>query len=473
MSEADPQNLREAAELIRSGKVSSVEMTTAAIDRAKASRERLNAFIEIEEEEALAAARSADVAREAGNSLRPLHGVPLAHKDMYDRAGFITGCGSKIRANHVATSTSTVMQRLEAAGAISIGRLNMSEFAMGPTGHNHHHGRAINPVDPARITGGSSSGSGAAVGGGVVLAALGSDTGGSIRLPAACCGVVGIKPTQRRVSRHGAMPLSFSQDCIGPLARSVEDAYLLLQLISGPDEQDTTCAAIDPPGALTRDLSSLEIGMAGGIFADNLDADTATGVETAAEVLADSARSVTAASIPDFSAIAELANAVAMAEAGSFHFDWMRDRPEDYGPQVRMRLSQSLAIPAPIYLRALQVRSVMLKQFLDTAFAEADVLIAPAMPFTVPLSADVDVGSGPSMNAVISAMTSLTRPFSYLGLPVVTVPVGISAQGLPVALQIIARPWREDLAASVALHLEQRLALPAFRPMSTLNRPAA
>lgn len=473
MSEIDPQNLQEAADLIRTGTVSSVEMTTAALDRARASRQRLNAFIEIEEEAALAAAQTADELRATGRALGPLHGVPLAHKDMYDRAGFVTGCGSKIRAGHVATSTSTVMQRLEAAGAISIGRLNMSEFAMGPTGHNFHHGRAINPVDPERITGGSSSGSGAAVGGGVVLAALGSDTGGSIRLPAACCGVVGIKPTQGRVSRHGAMPLSFSQDCIGPLARSVEDAYWLLQLISGPDGQDTTCAAVDPPGALTSDLSCLTIGLAGGIFVDNLDADTSKGVEIAARVLAANARSVTATPIPDFSAIAELANAVAMAEAGSFHFDWMRDRPEDYGPQVRMRLSQSLAIPAPIYLRALQARFVMLQQFLDVAFAKADVLIAPTMPFVVPLSSDVDVGSSPSMNAVISAMTSLTRPFSYLGLPVVTVPVGVSTQGLPVALQIIARPWREDLAASVALRLEQALALPAFQPVSTLNRPAA
>ena len=448
-------------------------MTLAALERSKASQDKLNAFIEIEEEAALAAAQTADELRATGHALGPLHGVPLAHKDMYDRAGFFTGCGSKIRAGHVASSTSTVMQRLGAAGAISIGRLNMSEFAMGPTGHNFHHGRAINPVDPERITGGSSSGSGAAVGGGVVLAALGSDTGGSIRLPAACCGVVGIKPTQGRVSRHGAMPLSFSQDCIGPLARSVEDAYWLLQLISGTDGQDTTCAAIDPPGALTSDLSTLRIGMAGGIFADNLDADTAIGLATAREVLAESAGSVTAAPIPDFTAIAELANAVAMAEAGSFHFDWMRDRPEDYGPQVRMRLSQSLAIPAPIYLRALQARSIMLKHFLDTAFAEADVLIAPTMPFVVPRSTDVDVGSSPSMNAVISAMTSLTRPFSYLGLPVVTVPVGVSAQGLPVALQIIARPWREDLAASVALHLERRLALPVFPSVPTLNRPAA
>lgn len=188
--------------------------------------------------------------------------------------------------------------------------------------------------------------------------------------------------------------------------------------------------------------------------------------------LAKGAASLAAARIPDFSAMPELANAVAMAEAGSFHFNAMRDRPEDYGPQVRMRLSQSLAIPAPIYLRALQARSLMLREFLDTAFAEADVLLAPTMPFVVPLSSDVDVGSSPSMNAVISAMTSFTRPFSYLGLPVVTVPVGMSAEGLPVAIQVVARPWREDLAASVALYLEKALALPSFIS-AFQTRPAA
>lgn len=259
MSLDNPTTLKEAAEAILAGRITSVEMTTAALARAKSSHERLNAFIEIEEGPVLEAARAADVALAAGRTVGPLHGVPLAHKDMYDRAGFVTGCGSKIRKGHVATSTSTVMQRLQAAGALSIGRLNMSEFAMGPTGHNFHHGRALNPIDAARITGGSSSGSGSAVGGGVVLAALGSDTGGSIRLPAACCGTVGIKPTQGRVSRHGAMPLSFSQDCVGPLARSVADAYLLLQLIAGGRTRhdlhgcrQARCAAFRPVIAADR-----------------------------------------------------------------------------------------------------------------------------------------------------------------------------------------------------------------------------
>ncbi|WP_320199613.1 amidase [Agrobacterium sp. rho-13.3] len=472
MSLDNPTSLTQAADAIRAGKITSVQMTEAALFRAKASHKRLNAFIEIEEGSAIDAARAADAALASGHAVGPLHGVPLAHKDMYDRAGFITGCGSKIRAGHIATSTSTAMDRLQAAGALSIGRLNMSEFAMGPTGHNFHHGRALNPIDGARITGGSSSGSGSAVGGGVVLAALGSDTGGSIRLPAACCGIVGIKPTQGRVSRHGVMPLSFSQDCVGPLARSVEDAYLLLQLISGPDGRDTTCMDVEKPDELLRDLSSLRIGIAGGLFAERLENDVVQGIETAISALKPDVASIASAAIPDLTSMAELANAVAMSEAGAVHFDWMRERPEDYGPQIRMRLSQSLAVPAPIYLRALQIRAVMLKEFLDTAFAGADVLIAPTMPFVPPLSAEVDIGTSPKMNAVVSAMTSFTRPFSYLGLPVVTVPVSASAEGLPIALQIVARPWREDIAASVALRLEQALALPAFATTS-LARPAA
>ncbi|NBB48514.1 amidase [Rhizobium sp. CRIBSB] len=462
MSIDNPASLSEAANAIRRGDISSVEMTKAALARAKSSQKRLNAFIEIEEQPALEAAEAADKALADGRETGSLHGVPLAHKDMYDRRGFVTGCGSKIRTGHVASDTSTVMARLQAAGAITIGRLNMSEFAMGPTGHNFHHGRALNPIDPALVTGGSSSGSGAAVGGGVVMAALGSDTGGSIRLPAACCGVVGIKPTQGRVSRHGVMPLSFSQDCVGPLARRVADAYLLLQQIAGPDGLDPTCVSVIPPQDLTSDLSAIRVGIAGGVFADGLDGDVAKGMELAIETLSPLVGAVSSATLPDLTAIAELANVVAMAEAGAAHFDWMRERPEDYGPQIRMRLSQSLAMPAPIYLRALQIRAVMLKACLNTTFAQADVLIAPAMPFLPPLSADVDIGTSPRMNAVVSAMTSFTRPFSYLGLPVVTLPVAQSQGGLPVALQIIARPWREDLAASVAQSLERAIALPAF-----------
>jgi aspartyl-tRNA(Asn)/glutamyl-tRNA(Gln) amidotransferase subunit A len=473
MSDLQPATLSAAADLVRRGAVTSVALTEAAIARARAEQPRINAFIDIEEGPALAAAETADRMKAEGRALGPLHGVPLAHKDMYDRAGFLTGCGSKIRSNHVAGSTSTVMARLEAAGAISIGRLNMSEFAMGPTGHNAHHGRARNPVDPERITGGSSSGSGAAVGAGVVLAALGSDTGGSIRLPAACCGVVGIKPTQGRVSRHGAMPLSFSQDCIGPLAASVEDAYAILSIISGPDGKDLTCQDKPLGHDLMGDVSGLRIGLLGGLFGQGLDAVVGAAVEAALKAIGPHVASVAAARSSDLSTIAEFANVVAMAEAGAIHFDWMRTRPEDYGPQIRMRLSQSLAMPAPIYVRALQARTLMLAEFLETAFAAADVLVAPVMPFVPPLSAAVDIGASPEMNRVVSAMTSFTRPFSYLGLPVVALPVAHSPEGLPVSIQIAGRPWCERQVASVARHLEHELSLKPFVPKAApVARPA-
>lgn len=464
MSLDEPTSLAEAAEAIKERRISSLELTIAALRRAKACQDRLNAFIEIEEETALSAARRADDALARGKPIGPLHGVPLAHKDMYDRKGFVTGCGSKIRATHIAEETSTVMQRLETAGAISIGRLNMSEFAMGPTGHNVHHGRALNPIDPARVTGGSSSGSGSAVGGSVVFAALGSDTGGSIRIPAACCGVVGIKPTQGRVSRHGVMPLSFSQDCVGPLARNVKDAYRILEIVAGPDGKDTTCVAARPLGPLTHDLSHLRVGLLAGAFEQDLDDIVAATLDNLRVMLETEVGCLAKVSSVEMPAIAELANVVAMSEAGTVHFSGLQECPEDYGPQIRMRLSQSLAIPAPIYLRALQMRSVLLKSFLSAAFGEADVLIAPVMPFLPPLSSEVDIGASPRMNDVVGAMTAFTRPFSFLGLPVTTLPVSMSPEGLPVAIQVVARPWREDLATSLALRLEQILSLAPFAP---------
>ncbi|TCM52663.1 aspartyl/glutamyl-tRNA(Asn/Gln) amidotransferase subunit A [Rhizobium sp. PP-F2F-G48] len=471
MSPSEPGTLREAAAAIASGRISSLEMTTEALARADRSQPHLNAFIAIERDAALQAAKAADEAVARGIPLGPLHGVPLAHKDMFDRAAKVTGCGSRIRADHVAAETSTVMARLERAGALQIGRLNMSEFAMGPTGHNAHHGRAINPIDPARITAGSSSGSGAAVGGEVVLAALGSDTGGSIRLPAACCGVVGIKPTQGRVSRHGAMPLSFSQDCIGPLARTVEDAYLLLQLISGADGRDPTCRDIAVPAALTPEIGSLRVGLGGGVFTEALSGEVASAMDDMARLLRPACRSVETVLPPDLSDLAELANVVAISEAAAVHFDAFRSRPEDFGPQVRMRLSQAIAIPSPLYLRALQIRVVMLEEFLATVFSACDVLIVPTMPFLPPLSSEVDVGASASMNRIVSAMTALTRPFSFLGLPVVTLPVARSREGLPVGLQIVAPPWQEQRAASLARHIEQALALGSFA--ATFPRPTA
>ncbi len=458
-----PASIKEAAALLGTWKMSSVELTEATLAFARETQPRLNAFIDIEEEVALSQARQSDSLRARGARVGPLHGIPLAHKDMFAQAGRICGCGSKIRSTHVPSRTSAVMQRLEAAGAVSIGRLNMSEFALGPTGHNAHYGRAMNPIAADRITGGSSSGAGAAVGGSVVLGALGSDTGGSIRLPAACCGVVGIKPTQGRVNTRGAMPLSHSLDCIGPLARTVEDAYWILQAIAGSDADHRDAAKGEAGAGLPAppdNCRAIRVGVLQGTFVRDLQPVVEAALETAAKQLARVCRSVRSAPCPDLSSVPELTNVVAMAEAATVHFDWMRSRPEDYGPQTRVRLSQGLAIPAPIYLRARQMRGPLLAGFLDTAFGDADVLIAPVMPFLPPFASKVDAGDSPEMADVINRLTNFTRPFTFLGLPVVTVPVARTPEGLSVGLQVIARPWREDLAAGVAAALERLCDLP-------------
>ena len=465
MNRDDFPTLGAAAAALAQGRVSSVELTTEALRRAETTGRDLNAIIALEPETALAAARMADAARAAGRAAGPLAGIPLAHKDMFDRPGFATGCGAGIVARPPAAAPATVIARLEAAGAITIGRLAMSEFAMGPTGHNHHNGRALNPIETRRITGGSSSGSRAAVGGGVVLAALGSDTGGSIRLPAACCGVVGLKPTQGRVSRAGAMPLSFSQDCIGPLARSVEDAMLLLGVIAGPDGRDVTVVGAPGPGVTAPAAAGLRVGFAAGFFDEGLAAPVAQAMETCRTVLASAARSVADVAMPDLDDICELANVVAMSEAAALHLDWLRACPGGYGPQVGARLAQGLAVPAPVYLRALQRRAVMLAGFLDTVFSRCDVLVVPAMPFLPPLAADVDAGAGPAMTAIISDMTRFTRPFSFLGLPAIALPVA-AADGLPVSVQVVARPFAEDAAAAIARLLERTLAVGPFGPLA-------
>ena len=231
-------DVAEAAAAIAQGRLRAEALVEACLDRVERLQPALNCFIRVTAEAARGNARAADMAVKAGHALGPLHGVPLAHKDMFYRAGEICSCGSKIRANFVPDHTATVLRRLDAAGGIDLGRLNMAEFALGPTGHNDHFGRCRNPWSGDRITGGSSSGSGAAVAAGLAFGALGSDTGGSVRLPAAACGVVGIKPTQGRVSRYGAMPLSHSLDCIGLLARAVGDCARLLSVIAGADDRD-------------------------------------------------------------------------------------------------------------------------------------------------------------------------------------------------------------------------------------------
>jgi aspartyl-tRNA(Asn)/glutamyl-tRNA(Gln) amidotransferase subunit A len=452
---ADPAawTLSEAVGALDARTISAVELTQALLARIEAWQPVVNAFVGLEAERALAQARASDQRRVQGHA-GALEGAPLAHKDMFDRPGRVTGCGSKIRAEAVATKTATVLARLDAAGAVDLGRLNMSEFAMGPTGLNAHHGRAKNPWDPARVAGGSSSGSGAAVAAGLVFGALGSDTGGSIRLPAALCGVAGLKPTQGRVSRYGAMPLSFSLDCLGPLAPTVADVALLYQAIAGPDPLDPTSAALPVRAPTAPRLAGVTIGFCEA-WAQDLDAATAQALADLRRLLASLGARIVEAELPDIEDLGELTNILSMAEGAAAHADYLRTRARDYGPQVRSRLRQGAAIPAPVYLRALALRARLTEQAVQ-GFGAADVLCLPALPFQPPLSAEIDATGAAALPQMIGAVARFTRGINYLGLPALALPIAWSG-GLPVAAQFVGRPFAEADILGAGMAVEQAL----------------
>jgi aspartyl-tRNA(Asn)/glutamyl-tRNA(Gln) amidotransferase subunit A len=452
---ADPAawTLLEAVEAVAHGAVTSFELTEAALRRAEAAQPRLNAFVAVEAERALGQARAADAARAAGRA-GPLNGVPLAHKDMFDRPGRVTGCGSKLRAGEIATKHATVLARLDGAGAVDLGRLNMSEFAMGPTGLNAHHGRARNPWDTERVTGGSSSGSGAAVAGGIVYGALGSDTGGSVRLPAAMCGIAGLKATQGRVSRHGAMPLSFSLDCVGPLAPTVADVAKLYEILAGPDGLDPTVADVPVRLALPRArLDGVTIGVAPA-WMEGLDKTTADAHDELRRLLVSLGADIVEVALPTPAELGELSNIVAMTEAAAAHGDYLRLRPEHYGPQVRSRLRQGAAIPGALYLRALAMRTPITERAV-AAFGAADAVCLPVTPFLPPLSAEVD-GGNLAIPEMVAALARFTRGVNYLGLPALAAPVAWR-DGLPVAAQFVGRPFAESAILSYGMAVETAL----------------
>jgi len=437
------------ARAIREKRVSCVAAMEAAIARMKAVHPRLNCVIRIDDEHALAAARIADKDVARGALRGPLHGVPMAHKDMYYRQGVISTCGSKILRERPAPSTATVLERLDTAGAIQFGVLNMAEFAFGPTGHNWHFGHCRNAWDPSRITGGSSSGSGTSVAARANFAALGSDTGGSIRLPAHFCGVSGIKPTYGRVSRAGAMPLSFSLDTVGPLARTVEDCALLLQVIAGLDPRDPTCEARPVPdymAHLQRPVAGLRIGRPRQYFYDDCDPEIAAVMEASLETFRGLGATIVDVDLPEIAPWNSAGTMIISAEAAACHGNWLRTRPQDYSEQVRGRLEQGLAIAAASYLDALRLRSVALREFCERVFSQVDLVHAPVVSFQTPTIAETDLGAGPDAVAMLGRTTRLTRPGNFLGVPAVSLNAGFTKAGMPVGMQLMARPHDDATA---------------------------
>jgi aspartyl-tRNA(Asn)/glutamyl-tRNA(Gln) amidotransferase subunit A len=378
---------------------------------------------------------------------------------MYYRRGVVSSCGSKIARERAAPSTATVLERLDTAGALQFGVLNMAEFAYGPTGHNWHYGHCRNPWDPQRITGGSSSGSGSSVAARANFAALGSDTGGSIRLPATFCGTSGVKPTYGRVSRAGAMPLSFSMDTVGPLTRSVEDAALILQVIAGADPKDPSCASRAVPdwmAQLARPIAGLRIGRPRQYFYDECDPEIASVMEASLEVFRRLGAKVVEVDVPDLSASNAAATLVISAEAAASHGNWLRTRAQDYSEQVRARLELGLGIPATAYIDSLRMRAAALAAFCAQVFSKVDLLHTPSVALQTPTIADTDMGGNEQAQKLVARVTRLTRPFNYLGLPTVCVNAGFTAAGMPVGMQLVAAPFDES-AGLRAGHAFQRV----------------
>jgi aspartyl-tRNA(Asn)/glutamyl-tRNA(Gln) amidotransferase subunit A len=437
--------LTAVAKAIADKQVSSHEVTRACLHRIAQWQPHLNAFMEIEAEAAIKAADDADAALAKGNNRGALHGVPLAHKDMYYDAGKVVTCGSLIRRDFVATSTSTALQRLKDAGSIRLGSLQMAEFAYGPTGHNAHYGAVRNPWARDNITGGSSSGSGSAVAARLTFAALGSDTGGSIRMPAHFCGVTGLKTTYGRISRAGAMPLSQSLDTVGPLAQTAEDCALLLGLMAGADPEDLTASTApvaDYVAAANASIKGLKIGVPTSFYVDDLDPEVARSLDDTIAVLKREGADIVKVELPDQRQLASASQLVLAVEAAAFHKRWLIERPQDYGAQVLMRLQNGLAIPGVTYLEAMRWRGAALAAHV-AATASVDAVIAPVAPVPAPTIAESDVGNAPGAEAVIQRLTRFTRPVNYLGLPSLAIPAGFAKGGLPVAMQLIGRSFDE------------------------------
>jgi aspartyl-tRNA(Asn)/glutamyl-tRNA(Gln) amidotransferase subunit A len=467
MTDLAALSARALAKAIRDKKVSSVEATKAAIDRLQACHELTNCIIKLEKDEALAAAKAADAAIAKGNAKGPLAGVPLAHKDMFDRKGKVAGWGAKIHPDKAAAEDSTAIARFKSAGALQIATLHLAEFAYGPTGHNYVIGHARNPWDPSRITGGSSAGTGVSVAYGAIPAGLGSDTGGSLRLPAACCGVASIKPTWGRISRAGAMPLAPALDTVGVIARHVEDLALTLGFLAGPDARDPAASTLPVPDYVSRlddPVKGLKIGIDETIVAE-AHPQVQRMVEDVLAVLAKLGLKRASCRFPDWQTLDHLVQLVQLPDASAAHTAFLRTRAGDYSPQVRSRVEVGHFIGAVDHLTALRARGTYVKRTLDQTFKGLDVVILPILADPLPTLAELDVAANPNLLTAMGRVVKFTRPINYLGLPTLALPIPRGG-GLPNGIQLIGRPFAEAQLLAIGQAYQREVPPEIARPLS-------
>ncbi len=460
----------EIADAVSTGRASAVDVIEAALTRVGALNRRLNAFTDVTATRARARAKAVDAARGAAQRPGPLAGVPFAVKNLFDVAGIATRAGSRInRGNPPAGRDSPLIERLEAAGAILVGALNMGEYAYDFTGENIHDGPSRNPHDPARMTGGSSGGSGSAVAGGLVPLALGSDTNGSIRVPASLCGLFGLKPTYGRLPRNRSFPFVDSLDHVGPFARSARDLALAYDAMQGHDPADAACA--DRPrtpvgGALGDGIAGLRIGVADGYFRRGAFPEALQAVDTVAHALG-AARTI---ELPEPARARSAAYVITAAEGASLHLDRLRRHADAFDPAVRDRLIAGAMVPAALVVKAQKFRRWYQAEVLKL-FAGVDAIVAPATPCTAPkIGQETFVLDGVAL-PVRANMGLYTQPISFIGLPVVCVPIPLAP--LPIGVQIITPPWREDIALKIAYVLERAGVARAPRPAPSARRTLA
>jgi aspartyl-tRNA(Asn)/glutamyl-tRNA(Gln) amidotransferase subunit A len=439
--------------VVRAGRVSAVDVTRQTLARIARHDPALNAFTAITGERAVSAAAAIDAKIAAGVDPGPLAGVPFAVKNLFDVRGIRTLAGAKINSElPPAAHDARLVERMEAAGAILVGALNMGEYAYDFTGRNAHYGPSRNPHDTARMSGGSSGGSGSAVGGGLVPIALGSDTNGSIRVPSSLCGAFGLKPTYGRLSRHATFPFVTSLDHLGPLARSVRDLALSYDAMQGPDPADPACANRDIEAAtptLERGIAGLRIAVADGYFAEGGNPEAHDAVARVAASLGITAT----VTVPEAARARAAAFVITSAEGAAFHMKRLQTRAADFDPETRDRFLAGTMVPAAWYNRAQRFRSWYRQRVLDL-FAGLDAFLAPATPCTAPLVEQMTMEIGGRTLPVRANMGIFTQPISFIGLPVVAVPLRTSS-GLPIAVQVVAAPWREDVALRIAAELER------------------
>jgi len=447
--------IHEAAEALRRRQFTSAELTAAALARIARLNPTYRAFITVTAESAMKQAERADMEMQVGRDRGPLHGIPMAVKDLFFTRGVRTTAGSLVYRDFVPEYDAAVVERLERAGAVMLGKLNMHELAYGITSDNPHFGAVRNPWNAGHSPGGSSGGSGAAVAAGMVYAAMGSDTGGSIRIPSSFCGTVGLKPTYGRVSRYGAFPLAWSLDHMGPMARSVRDAAVVFDAIAGHDPRDAASArhpVVETVPEAGCSIRGVRIGFAEKFFFERLDKDVEASVRGAIARASSLGAVVVPVELPDMEALAAVGRVILLCEASAVMEPHLAERGQ-FGPDVLALLDQGRLLAATDYIQAQRLRAKMQSEF-AAVWKQVDCLVAPATPTPAPRVGETTIRLGGREEDVRILTTRLVRGFNVLGLPSLAMPCGLSGAGLPVGLQIVGPPMEEALVLRVGAALE-------------------